>query len=460
MNGEPSIAGTGTASAAPRPRRRRRVGPWFLLLLLGGAGAAIWRDPALAARARELLGQAGEFVAHKPPAPKAPPPRIVPVTAVEARQGEMELHLNGLGTVVASNTVTVKSRVDGELVEVAFTEGQPVEAGDLLAVIDSRPYEVQLRQAEAQLARDEAALRAAELDLDRYETLADLRQATQQQIDAQRATVRQAEAATQIDKGLIDNAKLQLDYCRIDAPISGRIGLRLVDAGNIVRAGDQAGLAVIASVRPITVTFTIPQDEIIRVQRALAASGSLPVEAFNRDFQARLATGELAAIDNQVDPATGTVKLKAVFPNDDGTLFPNQFVNARLLVETLRDVTLVPLAALQRGPERSFVWVVQPDSTVALRDVQPGPVQGDMAAVTSGLEPGELVVTDGIDKLAPKAKVSVKGLKPSGAENAAAPAPVAGPAGSAPRAEGGAGDGRAPAGATGSGPARPAAPAH
>lgn len=416
----------------------------MLLLLLGGAGVATWRDPVLAERARDVLGRAGALVAHKPPAPKAPPPRIVPVTAVEARQGEMELHLDGLGTVVASNTVTVKSRVDGELVEVAFTEGQPVEAGDLLAVIDSRPYEVQLRQAEAQLARDEAALRAAELDLDRYETLADLRQATEQQIDAQRALVRQAEAATQIDKSLIDDARLRLDYCRIEAPIAGRIGLRLVDAGNIVRSGDPAGLAVIATVRPITVTFTIPQDEVIRVQRALAASGSLPVEAFNRDFQVRLATGVLAAIDNQVDPATGTVKLKAVFPNDDGTLFPNQFVNARLLVETLHGATLVPLAALQRGPERSFVWVVQPDSTVALRDVQPGPVQGDVAAVTSGLEPGELVVTDGIDKLAPKTKVSVKGLKAPGAENAA----------------GAAGDGRSPAGTTGSGAARPAAPAH
>ena len=423
----------------------------------------MWRDPALAARGTDLLDRGRALLGHKPPAPKAPPPRIVPVTAVEARLGDMELHLNGLGTVVASNTVTVKSRVDGELVEVAFTEGQPVEAGDLLAVIDSRPYEVQLRQAEAQLARDEAALRAAELDLDRYETLADLRQATQQQIDAQRALVRQAEAATQIDKSLIDNARLQLDYCRIEAPISGRIGLRLVDAGNIVRSGDPAGLAVIAAVRPITVTFTIPQDEIVRVQRALAAAGRLPVEAFNRDFQVRLATGDLAAIDNQVDPATGTVKLKAVFPNEDDTLFPNQFVNARLLVETLHDATLVPLAALQRGPDRSFVWVVQPDSTVALRDVQPGPVQGDIAVVTSGLEPGELVVTDGIDKLSPKAKVSVKGLKPAGGETAPAdakpgegPGRVAGP----PRADGANGDGRRDAGAPGAGSGRPAALAH
>ncbi len=438
------------STPAPAPRRRRR---WWLLpvvLLSGPAVVAVWRDPALAGAAKALLERGSALVSRRAPAPKGPPPRVVPVTAVEARQGDMDLHLDGLGTVVASNTVTVRSRVDGELVEVAFTEGQPVAAGDLLAIVDPRPYQVQLRQAEAQLARDEAALEAAKLDLERSETLAELRQATQQQIDSQRAIVRQAEAATQIDVGLIDNARLQLDYCRIEAPISGRIGLRLVDAGNIVRSGDPAGLAVIAAVRPIGVTFTVPQDEIVRVQRALAAGGRLRVEAYNRDFQVRLATGELAAIDNQVDPSTGTVKIKAEFPNEDDALFPNQFVNARLLVETLRGITLVPLSALQRGPERSFVWVVQPDSTVALRDVQPGPVQGDVAAVTSGLEPGELVVTDGIDKLAPKAKVSVRGLKPAG---------DAGSAAGAARPEGGAADGRAPEAPAGSGGVRPAAPA-
>lgn len=411
------------ASVHPQPARRRRgVVPLVMTLVAAAAGVAVWRDPGLAAKAATWLAQGRSIVLPAPAAPKAPPPRVVPVTAVEARQGDMDLHLDGLGTVVASNSVTVRSRVEGELVEVAFTEGQPVEAGDLLAVIDPRSYEVRLRQAEAQYARDEAALRAAELDLDRYESLADLRQATQQQIDAQRALVRQAEAALQIDRGLIDDARLQLDYCRIEAPIAGRVGLRMVDAGNIVRAGDAAGIALIASVRPITVTFTIPQDEIVRVQRALAAAGRLPVEAYNRDFQTRLATGELAAIDNQVDPATGTVRLKALFPNDDDTLFPNQFVNARLLVETLRDATLVPAAAVQRGPDSSFVWVVQPDATVALRMVRPGPSQGDVVAVASGLEPGETVVTDGIDKLSPGAKVSLRGLKGSAPAGGAATA--------------------------------------
>lgn len=452
MNGDSATTAAPSAAPAPAlPRRRRWARAVVLLALLSGAVVAAWRDPALPGKALGLasgwLEQGRAFFSPPAPASKGGPPRIVPVTAVESRLGDMDLHLNGLGTVVASNTVTVRSRVEGELVEVAFTEGQPVEAGDLLARVDPRPYEVRLRQAEAQLARDEAALSAAELDLARYESLADLRQVTQQQIDAQRALVRQADAATQLDRGLIDDARLQLDYCRIVAPITGRIGLRMVDAGNMVRAGDPAGLALIASVHPITVTFTIPQDEIVRVQRALAAAGSLPVEAWNRDFQVRLASGALTAIDNQVDPATGTVKLKALFPNEDDTLFPNQFVNARLLVETLRGATLVPAAALQRGPESSFVWVVQADSTVGLRIVQPGPSQGDVVVVASGLEPGELVVTDGIDKLSPSAKVTVRGRR--GEEAAAAEpsrrdAPGEGPGGAVPPA--GAGRGGAAAG--------------
>ncbi|MEI6255515.1 MAG: MdtA/MuxA family multidrug efflux RND transporter periplasmic adaptor subunit [Planctomycetota bacterium] len=410
MNREHAIF---AAQAQPRLRRR-----WIFLLVIlilgGGAAMAVWRDPLLIGRATAVVAQARVALVPQAAVPKPLPPRIVPVTAVEARQGDMDLNLNGLGTVVASNTVIIRSRVDGELIEVAFAEGQPVEAGDLLAVVDPRPYEVQLRRAEAELARDEAAVQAAKRDLERYESLAELRQATQQQIETQQTLVRQAEAVAKIDRSLIDTAKLQLDYCRIEAPISGRIGLRLVDAGNIVRAGDAAGLAVIASVRPIAVTFTIPQDEIIRVQRALAATGRLPVEAYNRDLRVRLADGELTAIDNQVDSSTGTIKLKAMFPNEDDALFPNQFVNARLLVETLRGTTLVPLAAVQHGPESSFVWVVGPDTTVGLRIVETGPTQGDMVSVTSGLKAGELVVIDGIDKLTPKTKVTLRSMKTTG----------------------------------------------
>jgi multidrug efflux system membrane fusion protein len=423
MSVEPIAAESSVPAIAPAAPRRRRWWPTLLwLAAIGAAGVAVVRDPTLVERGWER----GLAVLRPPAAAAKPqPPRVVPVTAVEARKADVDLFLNGLGSVVAFNTVTVRSRVEGELVKVAFQEGQSVEAGDLLAEIDPRPFEVQLRQAEGQLARDQAALTAAQLDLERYESLANLKQVTAQQIDAQRALVRQCEAATQIDRGLIDNVRLQLDFCRITAPISGRIGLRLVDSGNIVRANDPAGLAVIAQLHPIAVVFTIPQDEIIRVQRALAGSGRLPVEAFNRDFRTKLATGSLLAIDNQVDSSTGTVRLKAVFPNEDNTLFPNQFVNARLLVETLPGATVVPAVAVQHGPDSNFVYVVQPDSTVALRTVEPGPAQGDVVTIAAGLKPGDLVVTDGIDKIANKARVVVRG---PGAGGSGAAAVATGPA--------------------------------
>ena len=386
-----------------RPRRRRSW--WATAVWLAAAaalGTAYYRDPGMAERAIELIRPRAVQA-------KAVPPRIVPVTASAARQADLELFLNGLGSVVAYNSVTIRSRVEGQLIKVAFKEGQTVEEGDLLAEIDPRPYEVQLTQANGQLARSEAVLRAAELDLDRYESLSSLKQITEQQIDSQRALVRQCEAAIKIDRGVIDNVRLQLDYCRITAPINGRIGLRLVDAGNIVRANDSVGLAVIAQLQPIAVVFTIPQDEIVRVQQALAVGGQLPVDAYNRDFKTKLATGTLLAIDNQVDSSTGTVKLKAVFPNQDNTLFPNQFVIARLLVETVRGATVIPMAAVQHGPKSTFVYVVQPDSTVESRSVITGPTQGDQVAIVSGLVPNELVVITGIDKLNNKAKVAVRG---------------------------------------------------
>lgn len=388
---------------AAAPARRRSWWPSALwLLVIGAAGTAYYRDPGIVERGIALIRP-------EPLQAKAVAPRVVPVTATAARQADLDLYLNGLGAVVAYNTVTIRSRVEGQLIKVAFQEGQTVEAGDLLAEIDPRPYEVQLTQAEGALARGEAALRTAQRDLERYESLADLRQITEQQIDAQRTLVQQCEAAIKIDRGVIDNVRLQLDYCRITAPISGRIGLRLVDPGNIVRANDAAGLAVIAQFHPIAVVFTVPQDEIVRVQRALAANSKLSVDAYNRDFQAKLASGSLMALDNQVDSSTGTVKLKAVFPNEDNTLFPNQFVNARLLVETIRGATVIPMAAVQHGPKATFVYVVQPDSTVELRPVITGATQGDQVAIVSGLVPDELVVTTGIDKLHNKAKVAVRG---------------------------------------------------
>jgi multidrug efflux system membrane fusion protein len=274
-----------------------------------------------------------------------------------------------------------------------------VKEGDLLAEIDRRPFDVQLQQAEGQLARDEATLKSAEFTLKRYQELILSKSISAQQVDEQRALVQQTAGAIQSDQAAVENAKLQLSYCHIAAPISGRIGLRLVDQGNIVRANDPSGLAVITQLQPIALVFTIPQDEIVRVQKPQQSGQPLVVDAYDRDFKTRLASGKLLAIDNQVDSTTGTVRLKAVFDNEDGLLFPNQFVNARLLVDTKRDAIVVPSAAVQRGPNSIFVYVVQPDDTVELRTIKPGIVEGAETAIESGLSPGEIVVTEGVDKL-------------------------------------------------------------
>ena len=340
---------------------------------------------------------------NKPAATK--PPRIVPVSTAVVRQRDMPIYLNGLGTVTAFKTVTIRSRVEGGLNKIAFTEGQMVDEGDLLAEIDPRPFEVQLEQAESLLARDQAILKTAKLTLSRYEGLVASKSIAAQQLDDQATIVQQTMAAIQTDEAMIANAKLQLTYSRIVAPISGRIGLRLVDQGNIVRANDPTGLAVITQLQPIALIFTIPQDDIGRVQRRSLIDDKLQVVAFDREFKLKLATGQLLAIDNQVDATTGTVRLKAQFENKDGMLFPNQFVNARLLVDTKSNAIVVPSAAIQRGPTSMFVYVVKADDTVELRNVVPGPAEGAETAIESGLEPGEIVVTDGLDKLQPGAKI-------------------------------------------------------
>jgi multidrug efflux system membrane fusion protein len=335
--------------------------------------------------------------------------RSVPVVAVPAKTGDIGAYVTGLGTVTAINTVTVRSRVDGQLLRVAFREGQLVHAGDLLAEIDPRPFQVQLVQAEGQRAKDEATLKNAMLDLARYQTLIESDAIPRQQLDTQRATVNQLEAALKTDDGQIQSARLNLTYSRITAPITGTVGLRLVDAGNMVHANDQNGLVVITQLQPITVVFTIPSDQLPAVQQQLRAGRSLPVEAWDRDLKNRLANGTLLAIDNQIDPTTGTVKLKGVFSNEPSTLFSNQFVNARLLVNTLRSVVLVPAAAIQRSPQSTFVWVVKPDSTVELRPVEVQLTEGDQSAVRKGLANGDSVVIDGVDKLQPGTKVAVSG---------------------------------------------------
>ncbi len=335
------------------------------------------------------------------------PNRLQPVAAVAARQGDINVVQNGLGTVAALKVATVKARVDGLLQNVMFREGQIVKAGEVLAEIDPQPLRVQLSQVEGQLARDQAQLANARIDLERYRTLLAQDSIAKQQLDAQESQVKQFEGTVKIDQAQVDNARLQLSYTKITAPISGRLGLRQLDAGNIIRQSDTNGLVVITQVDPITVLFTIPQDNLPRVLKQLKTGAKLAVEAWDRDSKNKLATGVLLSADNQIDIATGTIKLKAQFPNGDGLLFPNQFVNVRMVVDTRRNATIIPLAAIQRGARGVVVYVVKEDKTVATRPVVMGPIENDNVLIESGIAPGELVVVDGIDRLREGAKVDV-----------------------------------------------------
>jgi len=348
------------------------------------------------------------------PAGRTPP---VPVVVTAARTSDVAVYLGGLGSVTPLNTVTVHTRVDGELTKVLFQEGQRVNAGDLLAEIDPRPFQVQLTQAQGQLARDEALLRNARVDLDRYRTLVAEDSAPKQQLDTQVELVHQYEGTVETDRGQIDNVKLQLTYCRITAPLSGRLGLRLVDPGNIVHATDQNGLVVITQLQPIAVVFTIPEDSLPPVLAKLGAGEKLPVDAWDREQKQRLASGTLLTVDNQIDPTTGTVRLKAVFPNTDGRLFPSQFVNARLRLDVKRGATVVPAAAIQQSAQGAFVYVVKPDHSVSVRPVKVGVTEGDNAAIDSGLAPAEMGVVDGAERLREGSQVALQDA------GGAAPAP-------------------------------------
>lgn len=338
----------------------------------------------------------------------ASPRGIVPVAVAQSRIGDLNRYLTAIGTVTPLNTVSVRSRVDGELVKVNFTEGQMVQQGEVLAEIDPRPFQVQLQQAQGQLARDQAALKDAKLDLDRDRILVGEGVLSRQLFDAQVSTAKQAEGSLTTDQANIKNANLQLTYSRITAPISGRIGLRLVDPGNIIHSTDTQALAVITQLQPIAVLFSIPEDDLPKVLRDLKSGDSLPVEAYDRDLKNKLAAGSLLTLDNEIDQNTGTIRLKASFPNTNNELFPNQFVNVRLLVDTMHDAVLIPSAAIQRSSQGSYVYVVGPDKTAEARNVKVGAIQGDLASVQSGVNPGELVITDGVDKLTTGARVAIQ----------------------------------------------------
>jgi len=448
-----------TRTDAEAPRRKGHG--WIWLIVLAALAFGIWHyrgifsstpaDTTTTSGGRGGRGGAGGSV---------------PVTVATATKGDIPVYLRAPGTVAAFNTVTVHSRVDGQLMSVAFKEGQLVHEGEVLAEIDPRPYQVQLEQAEGQLAHDQALLKDAQLNAQRYTTLYNEGVLSQQQANTQQAQAGQYEGAIKTDQGAIDSAKLNITYCRITAPITGRIGLRLVDAGNIVHASDQNGLIVITQLQPISVLFSLPQDDLMEVNKQIIAGAQLTAEAYDRDTVTKLATGKLATIDNQIDQTTDTYKLKAVFGNENNALFPNQFVYVRMLEGSKKGLTIVPPAAIQRGPQGTFVYVVTqsttpspssgtsgnskgssgsgnsgaPASIVNIRQVTVDITEGNQAGISAGLQPGETVVIDGMDKLQDGSKVDAHAAPPSsdassGASGAAPSTSTASPSAKQPSAK-------------------------
>jgi multidrug efflux system membrane fusion protein len=399
------ITRPGQAPPPPAPPRRRRG--WLVvllgLLLIAGAAWWIYQRPQPTAQRPSRFGQ-------------TPPVATAPV-----QSGDINVTVNALGTVASLATVTVRSQISGQIMRVAFTEGQMVNKGDLLVEIDSRPYQLALAQAEGALKQHQALLQAAQLDLERYQSLAKTNAIPRQQLDTQAALVQQDQGLVIADQAQIDTAKLNIAYCHIVAPITGRVGLRQVDQGNYVTANDANGLVVLTQLAPISVLFTTAEDNLPPILKRVQGGAALPVTAFNRNGTQKLATGRLLTFDNQIDTTTGTVKLRAQFDNTDSALFPNQFVNVQLLVDTLHDTEVVPASAIQRGAPGTFVYVVNTDATpntVSVRKVELGPVDGERVSVKSGLKTGERVVTDGADKLRDGINVTLH------EPGAAAPAPA------------------------------------
>ena len=387
-----------------KPKKRGLIWVVFLLIVAGVAGYAVWRAGQPTTAPRGQGGAGGGFGGGGRGAALGP----VPVVVTKVARSSIPVYLNGLGNVTAYYTVTVKSRVDGQLMNVDFNEGDLVKQGQVLIEIDPRPYQVQLDLAQATQARDQALLANAKVDLERYRLLVKTDAIPSQQLDTQTALVAQYEATVKQDQANIDNARLELTYSKITAPITGVLGLRLVDPGNIVHASDANGMVTITQLQPISVLFTIPEDSLPQVTQKLRAGAHLPVDAYNRDNSKKLASGMLVTMDNQIDSTTGTSKLKAVFDNQDNSLFPQQFVNIRLLVDTLANQLVVPNVAVQNGQQGTFVYVVDADSTVHLKTVQVGITTATSADILGGISDGDQVVVDGTDRLVEGAVVRVR----------------------------------------------------
>src|ERR1700730_4203823 len=388
--------------AAPRPVLRPAKSRWWIwLVVLGMVAAGTWDFRTSRANTQSENSNANDPAGGGGHGQNVVPgfTPVVPVVVATAQHGDVPIYFTGLGTVTAFNTVTVHSRVDGQLVSVAFKERQFVHQGDVLAQIDSRPFQVILEQAEGALAKDQAQRKDAEANFERFKLLYAEGVIPKQQMDTQQAQVGQFDGAIKTDQAMIDSAKLQLSFTHITAPISGRIGLRLVDAGNMVHASDAGGLLVITQLQPISVVFSLPQDQLPQVVAKLRTGGQLPVMAYDRDNTAKIASGTLASIDNQIDTTTGTYKLKATFSNNDNILFPNQFVNVHLLVDTKRNLTVVPVTAIQRGPQGTYVYVVDHNNVAKICTVTVAQSANENAGLSSGVNAGDTVVIDGQDKL-------------------------------------------------------------
>ena len=423
-----------TTTAAPStrtavaPERRKAGAPapsytwiWIVVILVLAIGGLIYyrkqQDAAQAAKAKAAAAN-----------------RSVPITTATVRQGSIGVYINALGTVTPVYTATITSRVDGQIISVNYREGQMVRKGDVLIEVDPRPYQAALTQAQGTLAHDEALLNESRIDLDRYQLAFNRNAIAKQQLDDQTQTVKQYEGSVKNDQGTVASATTNLDYATIKAPIDGRVGLRLLDPGNIVTAGSTTPLVVITQLQPITIIFSVAEDYLPQIQKQMRLGNKMAVDAFDRAQQTKLASGSLLTLDNQVDTTTGTVKLKGIFANQDLTLFPNQFVNTRLLVDTEQNASLVPTAAIQRNAQGTFVYVIKPDQTAAMQPVTVGTTDGGTAAV-QGLQPGEVIAITGFDKLQDGAKVSIS--NGSGGPNApanagSAPGPSTGSGGKAP----------------------------